>query len=364
MPRRRLSKQPIRAKGALVLEDGTRFIGQVFGYPVASAGEVVFTTGMVGYPESLTDPSYTGQLMVMTYPLAGNYGVEPISKNPSRPQQHFESSRIHASALIVSSLTMHPSHYRSARTLDSWLHDERIIGLSGIDTRALTQRLREHGTMLGKIVVDNEIPWYDPNKENLVDKVSIHRPLRYRGSGKRVAVVDCGVKHGILRELISRSCDILRVPWDYPISSLKGIDGVVVSNGPGDPMMAEKTVYELKRLIARKVPVWGICLGHQLLALALGATTYKLPYGHRGHNQPVEDVLTRHAYITSQNHGFAVRESTLPRSAAVWFRNLNDGTHEGFKHTSLPVRGVQFHPEACPGPRDTEFLFDEFMKLL
>lgn len=350
-------------QATLILHDGTTFPGRAFGFlghPVA--GEVVFTTGMVGYPESLTDPSYQGQLLVFTYPLIGNYGVPRLQ--PQRgPQNNFESGRVHATAVIVSSTIDAPSHYQSAQTFGIWLKRQRVLGLSGVDTRALTQRLREKGTMLGKIIFDRDIPWYDPNKENLVAQVSITQPRHYPGKGKRIVVLDCGVKHGILRGLRKRLCDIRQIPWDFPVSSLRGVDGVVVSNGPGDPLMASATVREIKKLIARKIPLWGICLGHQLLALALGAKTYKLPYGHRSHNQPVLDLETGKAYITSQNHGYAVRERTLPKLTAPWFRNLNDGTNEGFRHRALPIIAVQFHPEASPGPEDTGFLFDEFLSL-
>jgi len=357
-------KNTTRQPAQLILKDGTVFTGFAFGDAHSVAGETVFSTGMVGYPESLTDPSYRGQLLVFTYPLIGNYGVGMLSSRRDTPQADFESDRIHAGGLVVSSLTRTPSHYRSRQTLDQWLKKEKVVGIEGIDTRALTTHLREHGSLLGKIVVNTPIEWYDPNREALVEQVSVQAPVRYHGKGKRIVVVDCGVKHGILRSLLNRSCDVLRVPWNYPFASLPHIDGVVISNGPGDPQKVSETIGEIKKALHGKLPMLGICLGHQLIALALGARTYKLPYGHRSHNQPVLDVQTEKAYITSQNHGYAVRESTLPQTVQSWFRNLNDGTNEGLRHRSLPVMTVQFHPEASPGPTDTAFVFDEFIKMV
>ncbi|HCJ52791.1 MAG: carbamoyl phosphate synthase small subunit [Candidatus Kerfeldbacteria bacterium RIFCSPLOWO2_01_FULL_48_11] len=358
------SQSIARKTAELMLEDGAVFQGIAFGHVQPSAGEVVFSTGMVGYQESLTDPSYTGQILAMTYPLVGNYGVTKAESYAVYPKRMYESDTIHIRGLIVSSAIDHPSHYLSTQSLDRWLQKEKIPGVYGIDTRALTQHLRERGTMLGRIQVGSQsVDWYDPDKENLVAHASCTRPRRF-GKGKhRIVVIDCGVKHGILRAFVDRSCRVMQVPWDFPADRIfHEADGVIISNGPGNPALVDRTVVELRRLISRRMPLWGICMGHQLLARALGAKTYKLPYGHRGHNQPVINELTGKSSITSQNHGFAVQEKSLPRNVSVWFRNLNDGTVEGFKHLSRPLWGVQFHPEASPGPLDTNGLFDQFLR--
>lgn len=347
---------------ALVLEDGTRFDGWSFGHPESVAGEVVFNTGMVGYPESLTDPSYCGQILTCTYPLVGNYGV-PAPQDDAGMDRFMESWKIHARAIVVSDYSTRHSHWNAARSLGDWLKSERIPGISGIDTRTLTMLLREKGSMLGKITIEGrDTDWYDPNKENLAPKVSISKPIVYAPKGAaraRVAVIDCGCKHNIVRSLVSRGIEVLRVPWDHDLSGER-FDGVMLSNGPGDPTYYDATISTVKRLVEKGTPIFGVCLGNQLLALAIGAKTYKLMYGHRGQNQPAIEVGTDRAYMTSQNHGFAVDEHSLPKGWSPWFINLNDGTNEGIRHESGRFRSVQFHPEACPGPVDTAYLFDQF----
>ncbi|MDX2115919.1 MAG: glutamine-hydrolyzing carbamoyl-phosphate synthase small subunit [Planctomycetota bacterium] len=347
---------------AVVLEDGTQLKGLAFGHPESVAGETVFNTGMVGYPESLTDPSYFGQLLVCTYPLVGNYGVPDDASSGNMPK-HFESDRIHARGLIVSDYSAAYSHWNASRSLDEWLREQRVPAITGIDTRTLTKILREKGSMLGKIVVEGrDVDWYDPNHEPLGPKVSVAAPTLYKPAGAvrgRVAVIDCGCKHNIVRSLLSRGLEVVRLPWDHDLSGEK-VDAVMLSNGPGDPTYFDATIRTVRSLVDRGVRTMGVCLGNQLLALAIGARTYKLKYGHRGQNQPALEVGTNRAYMTSQNHGFAVDEASLPAGWSSWFINLNDRTNEGIRHTSGLFRSVQFHPEACPGPVDTAYLFDDF----
>jgi carbamoyl-phosphate synthase small subunit len=346
---------------SLVLEDGTGHRGFSFGTEKSISGEVVFNTGMVGYYESLTDPSYKGQILVLTYPLIGNYGV-PDKSVDSQLLKSFESDKIHASALIVSDYSFHYSHWNASQSLSDWLKEQKIPALYGIDTRALTKRLREKGTMLGKIIFDGEVGFYDPNKENLVKKVSLREPAVYNKKGeKKIVVIDCGVKFNILRSLVERDCCVMRVPSDYDFLD-HPFDGVVISNGPGDPKMCPDTIALIRKCFERKVPVFGICLGNQLMALAAGADTYKLKYGHRSQNQPCLEAGTKRCYITSQNHGYAVETKSLPQDWEPWFVNVNDNTNEGIRHTRLPFMSVQFHPEHCPGPVDTAFLFDRFLE--
>jgi len=347
----------------LYLEDGTEYSGYSFGAEVSVSGEVVFNTGMVGYVESLTDPSYCGQILVLTYPLIGNYGV-PGESIEDKLFCHFESDKIQITALIVSDYSHNQEHWNAVKTLSDWLKEHNTPALSGIDTRALTQRLREEGTMLGKIDFGKDAGFYDPNKENLVKKVSIGEPVVYNDRGdKTILVIDCGVKYNILRSLIKRNCRIMRVPCDFDFSN-EPFDGVVISNGPGDPKMCPETVALAKRCLDLEIPTFGICLGNQILALAAGANTYKLKYGHRSQNQPCLQQGTRRCFITSQNHGYAVDTETLPQGWEPWFRNVNDNTNEGIKHKTKPFMAVQFHPEHSPGPVDTEFLFDLFMEKL
>ncbi len=344
----------------LILEDGTVFTGKSFGSESAVAGEVVFYTAMTGYPESLTDPSYTGQILVSTYPMIGNYGV-PFSNLENGIHRFYESDKLHISALIVSDYSFEFSHWNAEKSLGDLLKEHNVPGLFDIDTRALTKILREKGSMLGKIEFDEEIEFYDPNKENLVARVSCNKKEVYGEGGNRVVLIDCGVKNNIIRCLLDRDSTVIRVPWDYDFTNEK-FDGVFISNGPGDPAMCTKTVEHVKSVIDEEVPIMGICLGNQLLARAVGAETYKLKYGHRSHNQPVLLEGTNKCYITSQNHGYAVKTETLPNDWQPLFTNVNDGTNEGIKHKTKPFFSTQFHPEASSGPTDTEFLFDEFIE--
>jgi carbamoyl-phosphate synthase small subunit len=345
----------------LILQDDSTFTGTAFGWEGSAAGEVVFNTGMVGYPECLTDPSYSGQILVLTYPLVGNYGV-PAGER-ARFNRYFESDRIHVAGLIVLEDCAEASHWNSAGSLGNWLRAHRVPGLSGVDTRALTQKLRAVGTTLGKVVsADQPIAFRDPNQENLVAGVSVDQPEHYGTADKRVVVVDCGCKNNIVRSLLKRGIAVTVVPWDWPVEQ-EECAGVVLSNGPGDPRTCVATIQHVRRLFERGVPVFGICLGNQILALAAGAETYKLKYGHRGQNQPCVLRGTQRCFITSQNHGYAVDEASLPSDWLPWFFNANDGTNEGIRHQSKPFMAVQFHPEASPGPCDTEFLFDTFVQM-
>ena len=359
------AEQPA-VRAVLVLDDGTTFEGSSFGARRSVAGEVVFNTGMVGYPETLTDPSYSGQILVCTYPLIGNYGVTPDGAVDG-VCTNFESERVQIEGLIVGDYSSCYSHWSADRSLSQWLNGHHVPALTGIDTRALTKHLREKGTMLGVIRFEgNAIDFRDPNVENLVAGVSIREPRLHAPCDSprgRVALIDCGTKHNIIRSLLSRGVEVLRLPWDHDLTGER-FDGLVVSNGPGDPKMVGKTVEHVRQALDRGVPTLGICLGHQILALAIGADTYKLKYGHRGQNQPVIDVDSKRCYITSQNHGYAVDDRTLPHGWRPWFVNLNDDTSEGLRHADAPFRSVQFHPEAAPGPLDTAFLFDEFLAMV
>ena len=364
-------------KAVLVLEDGTIFLGKGFGATRKLTGEVVFSTSMVGYPEALTDPSYKGQILAITYPLVGNYGV-PANKTELSVPLYFESDRIQTSGLIIHELCTEPFHWASTRTLDQWLKDENIPGISGVDTRRLTKKLRTHGVMLGIIQTFAEgeepnleallneakhIP--DPNATDLVKEVSVKETVQYTVNGNRnVVLIDCGVKNSIIRNLLKRGINVIRVPYNTSAKDVLAYnpDGIFLSNGPGDPKKCVQTIETMRELV-EKVPVMGICLGAQILTLSLGGDTYKLKYGHRSQNQPALDVNNNRCYITTQNHGYAIdTECFCSIPLEPWFVNANDKTVEGVKHKTKPVFAVQWHPEASPGPYDTEFLFDQFLK--
>lgn len=352
----------------LVLEDGTQFKGKSFGYDAPVAGEVVFNTAMMGYPESLTDPSYAGQLMTLTYPLVGNYGVPQFSFEKNGLPTFMESDRIYASAIIVSDYSEQYSHWNANESLADWLKREKVPGITGIDTRQLTKVLREHGVMMGKILMDDEpdnIPEADYEGVNFVDRVSCKDIIRYNeGAGRKVVLVDCGVKANIIRCLINRGVEVIRVPWNYDYTGME-FDGLFLANGPGDPDMCGDAVDIIrKQMSVSRKPICGICMGNQLLAKAGGASIYKLKYGHRSHNQPVRMVGTEKCFITSQNHGYAVDSATLGEEWEPLFVNMNDDTNEGIRHKTKPFFSSQFHPEACSGPLDTEFMFDKFAELL
>jgi carbamoyl-phosphate synthase small subunit len=354
-----MMNKPVHVK--LTLEDGTVYYGFSFGAAVAAAGEVVFNTAMTGYPESLTDPSYRGQILCLTYPLVGNYGA-PAKDEADDILKYYESSAIHISGLLVSDYSFNYSHWNATESLDEWLKKHNVPGVYGIDTRALTKRIREKGAMLGKLEPEEQkSDFYDPNKVNLVEEVSIDKKRIYGNGSCRIILIDCGVKYNIIRNLLKRDTTIIRVPWDYDYHK-EEYDGLFISNGPGDPKMCVATISNLQKSLDGDKPVFGICLGNQLMALASDADTYKLKYGHRSHNQPVIRVGTDKAYITSQNHGYAVDNKTLGRDWEPFFVNINDGTNEGMRHKSKPFFSTQFHPEASGGPTDTDFLFDVFIE--
>ncbi len=398
------------SKAILRLSDGSTFVGESFGYEGSVSGEVVFNTAMSGYPESLTDPSYAGQLMVLTYPLVGNYGVPPFTIEANGLATFMESDRIYASAIIVSEYSGEYSHWNAKESLAEWLQREHVAGITGIDTRALTKRLRENGVMIGTISIEGQpdAPKALYEGVNFVDKVSTKEIIHYYPTSEKtqsaettkttkttkttgttettkttkttaipeptpkVLLVDCGVKHNILRCLLRRGVEVIRVPWNYDFNTLE-FDALFLSNGPGDPDTCMEAVEHIRQFMAEEEakhdpakvrPLMGICMGNQLLGKAAGATIYKLKYGHRSHNQPVREVGTERCFITSQNHGYAVDTTTLGSDWEPLFVNMNDGSNEGIRHKHYPWYSAQFHPEACSGPTDTEFLFDQFVALL
>ncbi len=320
-------------------------------------GEVVFTTGMTGYVESLTDPSFAGQILVFTFPLIGNYGV---------PEPSFwESKKIQVSGVIVAELCTHPSHFQSRCSLLQWLQEQKIPLMTAVDTRALTIHLRTKGTALGVITPSREqMPAFvEESAVHFVSSVSCKEPILYGKGKKRVIAVDCGMKENIMRHLLQFPIEVKRVPYDYDYTN-EDYDGIFISNGPGDPMQNKETIAVLQKAMRKTKPIFGICLGAQMLALSIGARTYKLHFGHRGHNQPCIDTKTKKCYLTSQNHGYAVDEGSLPGGWEVSWRNLNDQTIEGIAHKDLPFFAVQFHPEAAPGPTDSVGLFKTFYQML
>lgn len=346
----------------LVLEDGSIFKAWSFGHEASSAGEIVFTTAMTGYPESLTDPSYKGQILVLTYPSIGNYGV-PESLVEDGMLRYFESDRIHASGLIISDYSAKFNHWNASKSLGNWLKEQKIPALFGVDTRRLTKLLRDKGTMLAKIIIEEEIDFDDPSTRNLVAEVSTGTKISYGGGKNRILLIDCGVKSNIIRCLLRYDTTVIRVPWDY-LPDANEYDGLFISNGPGDPVQCNKTIQALQKVLDADKPVFGICLGHQLLALASGARTYKLKFGHRSHNQPVLEEGTNKAWLTSQNHGYAVDAQSIDKMWLPYFTNLNDGSNEGIRHKNKAVFSTQFHPEASSGPTDTAFLFAHFINAI
>lgn len=366
-----------KKSGIIVLEDGSVFRGQGFGAQAEVTGEVVFNTSMAGYPELLTDPSYQGQIVVMTYPILGSYGVPSRSiRDKWGVPLHFESDSIKVKGFLVHSLSR-PSHWSNRETLDDWLKEENVPGILGLDTRSLTQKLRTKGTMLAIVKVSNSpidegslvtqvSNLQDPNRQNLLERVSVKEPGFYQGKHQsNIVVIDCGVKLGIVRSLLTRGTSVVRVPYNYPTEKVLGLNprGIVISNGPGDPSLSAATIELTKDLIETELPIMGICLGAQILGLAAGAKTYKLKFGHRAVNHPCMDLETRRCFITTQNHGYTIdRDSLKDTDFIESFVNINDKTVEGIKHKRKRITGIQWHPESSPGPYDTSFLFDQFLE--
>jgi carbamoyl-phosphate synthase small subunit len=339
----------------LIFEDGSEYSGMSFGAEKSVAGEIVFATGMVGYPEAITDPSFAGQILVLTFPLIGNYGVPK--------KELWESKKIQIAGLVVCNYIDQPSHHASVMTLGEWLKNEGVPALVIKDTRGLTEKIRDEGSKLGKIITgNNKVMFEDPNQRNLVAEVSTPEMYTLNPEGKKtIVVVDCGLKNNMLRALTNRGLKVVVVPYDTDVTALDfPFHGVVISNGPGDPKKVRETIVNVKKIISKKIPMLGICLGNQIMTLAAGGSTYKLKFGHRSQNQPVVEAGTNRCYLTTQNHGYAVNQ--IPKDFIIWFLNANDNTNEGIIHKKLPFMSVQFHPESSPGPVDTDWIFDYFLK--
>lgn len=357
---------PPKQKCSLILSTGQTFEGELIGAPIASSGELVFTTGMVGYSEAITDPSYYGQILIFTYPLIGNYGIPAKTQSPDLPKG-FESQRAQASAVIVNTESTDAYHWNSKETLDAWLKNENVPGITGLDTRHLVHILRSSSRVLGRVVPEGANKdrfeghrFFDPDKSNLLPAVSSRSRIVMGKGKKRIALIDCGVKWNIVRKLVEFGCEVEILPWDTELDQVD-CSGWLISNGPGDPMLTGDLRDRVSSLLQGKTPILGICLGHQILALAAGAKTEKMPYGHRSHNQPVFVQGEKKAYLSTQNHGFAVVRSSIPKDWKIWFLNANDDSVEGLKHKTLPFRSVQFHPEASGGPHDTSWILEEFV---
>ena len=360
----------------LLLSNGNRYIGELIGAPLNASGELVFTTGMVGYSEALTDPSYFGQILVFTYPLIGNYGIPELPKRLELPiPKGVESDRVNAAAVIVTVDSLEAFHWNSFQSLDAWLRSEGVPGIVGLDTRHLVHQVRQHRGLLGRVLPEGSEgtralgsrltafareEFFDPGSHEILPEVST-KTRQILGTGKRrIGLIDCGVKWNIIRQLVDLDCEVELIPWD---ADLRQIDcnGWLISNGPGDPQKTGDLRQRVTNLLNDTRPILGICLGHQILSLAAGCQTRRMEYGHRSHNQPVYLVGTRKGFITSQNHGYVVDEASLPADWEPWFRNVNDQTNEGIKHRSKPFRSVQFHPEAAGGPRDTGWILEQFV---
>ncbi|HKG40831.1 MAG TPA: glutamine-hydrolyzing carbamoyl-phosphate synthase small subunit [Nitrososphaeraceae archaeon] len=377
-----LESKYIAYNAKLILEDGSLFTGVGFGHPCDEiAGEIVFNTGMVGYTEAITDPSYRGQILCMTYPLIGNYGVPSYEiKDEFGLPKYFESDKIQIKGLLIHDLSRIASHWSCIKTLDEWLYEEGIPGIFGIDTRELTKKLRVKGVMNGALSVskgsiDNvrlsnlaKSEYYEG--QNFMPEVSVNQRCDYginNNNNECIVLLDTGTKYSIIRNIVRIGYRVIRLPWDTPYEKIKSYEpqGVVISNGPGDPKLCKATVNTATELIENSIPTLGICLGNQILALAGGADTYKLKFGHRGQNKPCIDLRSNQTYITSQNHGYGIDPKNLDRTGfRIWFSNIDDNTIEGIEHESKPIIAVQFHPEASPGPNDCLFIFNRFKEII